>query len=323
MTDVSIVIGFHNQLDRLLETLESIIQQHTNFCWECLIVVNGPFLKDQRCAQALLTAWKTRLQQDPRIRLIESPAQGLTNALEIGCREAKGSLIARIDVGDAMATGRLQRQYESFQHHPDLVLATSDVEICGPAWEHLRIDSQPAAIGRPLRADTVPPEKGIGMDIPHHASVMFRRDAYIAADGYRSQFYFAQDWDLWFRLASHGKFIHLPEVLTRVRLFSDGLSSRHWREQRAIARLALACHIARRSGKSEAMPLQKASTIRPHPTQSRRFPWDGRRAEGAYFIAEALRRNGDRRCRTYFLEALRFGFWKPRIWIRTIQSLKF
>ena len=48
---------------------------------------------------------------------------------------------------------------------------------------------------------------------------------------------------------------------------------------------------------------------------------DGARAEGAYFIAEALRRNRDRRCWRYFREALCHGFWKPRIWIRAIQSV--
>jgi hypothetical protein len=41
-----------------------------------------------------------------------------------------------------------------------------------------------------------------------------------------------------------------------------------------------------------------------------------------YFIAEALRRNGDRRCQGYFREALRHGFWKPRIWVRFLQSLQ-
>jgi hypothetical protein len=94
-----------------------------------------------------------------------------------------------------------------------------------------------------------------------------------------------------------------------------------WREQRAIARLSLACHQARRSGQSEAPLLKQAATIRPRPPSRRFLPWDGRRAEGAYFIAEALRRNGDRRCRHYFLESLRNGFWKPRIWVRAVQAL--
>ena len=313
MPDVSVVLGVHAQPERLLTTLKSLQQQQGAVRWECLIVANGGFQPDQPCFNLL--------QADPRFRLLACSQPGLTTALAQGCRLARAPLIARLDVGDAMAPERLERQLQAFAQHPDLVLATSDVEICGPAWEHLRTDSQAAATGRPLRVDTVPPEQGIAIDIPHHASVMVRRDAYEAVGGYRPAFYFGQDWDLWYRLASQGMFVHLPEVLTRVRLFSDGLSSRHWREQRAIARLSLACHVARRSGQCESSLLSKAAAIRPRPQPPRWLPWDGRRAEGAYFIAEALRRNADHRCYHYFGEALRHGFWKPRIWVRATHSL--
>ncbi len=313
MTHVSVVLGVHADPERLLTTLESVAAQEGPLEWECLVVANGGFQPNQRCAAVL--------QAEPRFRLIHSPRPGLTEALAFGCRQARGPLLARIDVGDSMAPGRLHRQAQAFAHHPDLVLATSDVAYCGPAWEPLRILSQPAATGTPLRVDTVPPEQGIAIDIPHHASVMIRRDAYEAVGGYRPAFYFGQDWDLWYRLASEGTFVHLPEVLTRVRLFSDGLSSRHWREQRDIAQLSLACHGARRAGQPEQPLLDKAAAIRPTPRPRQVFPWDGRRAEGAYFIAEALRRNGDRRCHAYFREAIRHGFWKPRIWVRAIQSL--
>ena len=36
-----------------------------------------------------------------------------------------------------------------------------------------------------------------------------------------------------------------------------------------------------------------------------------------------LKRNRDRRFHRYVLEALRLGFWKPKIWFRTFQSLIF
>jgi glycosyltransferase involved in cell wall biosynthesis len=313
MPEISVVLGVHAHPERLLTTLESLRHQQCDVRWECLIVANGGFQIDAACARLL--------RADSRFRLLACQRPGLTSALALGCGEARGSLIARLDVGDVMAPDRLLRQRQAFDRHPDLVLATSDVEICGPSWEHLRTDSQAAATGQPLRVDTVPPEQGIAIDIPHHASVMMRRAAYEGAGGYRPAFYFGQDWDLWYRLASQGTFVHLPQVLTRVRLFSDGLSSRHWREQREIARLSLACHVVRSSGQAETLLLQRAATIRPRSQPRHRLPWDGRRAEGAYFIAEALRRNGDRRCRRYFREALRHGFWKPRIWVRGLHSL--
>ncbi len=298
---ISVVIGCHRDGEQLAGTLASIVAQRDAPSWECLIVANGAFQASDTLRQ--------RLASDGRFRLLHSPRQGLTEALILGCSQARGTFIARIDAGDAMEPQRLQRQAEALASDPGAVLCTSAVQVCGPEWEPLWT------------------ERGSGqaIAIPHHASVLFRRDAYEAAGGYRSAFYFGQDWDLWYRLAERGRVLLLDEPLTSVRLQVDGLSSRHHREQVAIARLSLACQQARARSTSEQPLLEQAALIRPNSASTdgsrRPVPWDGRRAEGAYFIAEALRRNGDRRCRIYFREALRHGFWKPRIWLRTLQSL--
>ena len=305
---ISVVIGCHRDGPLLAASLDSIAAQLQAPAWECLIVANGPFQAGEGLQQ--------RLAIDPRFRLLHSPRRGLTEALILGCARARGPFIARLDAGDAMEPQRLQRQAEALAADPAAVLCTSDVQVCGPCWEPLWIDRG----------------TGEAIDIPHHASVLFRRDAYEAEGGYRSAFYYGQDWDLWYRLAERGRFLLLHEPLTRVRLQVDGLSSRHRREQVAIARLSLSCQQARVRGNSEQLLLEQAALIRPaavaEPAASGRRswqpspPWDGRRAEGAYFIAEALRRNGDHRCRAYFREALSHGFWKPRIWLRFLQSLQ-
>jgi hypothetical protein len=153
---------------------------------------------------------------------------------------------------------------------------------------------------------------------------MFRRSAYEAVGGYRKEFYYGQDWDLWYRLAETGSFFHIPEVMTRVRLFPRGLSSRHWRDQHAIGALSRACYVARRSGQPEVSLLTQVSHFRPRPSGWRLpswFPFDQRHAEGSYFIGEALRRNGDPRCRRYFAEAFRYAPWLPKVWLRVAQSL--
>ena len=107
-----------------------------------------------------------------------------------------------------------------------------------------------------------------------------------------------------------------------MRLRTHGISSLHRSEQVAIARLSLACHVARCSGTSEHALLLEAAQIRPSRSAQRPIAWRrSREADGLYFIAENLRRKGDPRCRTYFLRALRKAFWKPRFWLRSLQSL--
>lgn len=314
----SVVLASHELTEPFFDSVQSALTalEHCPGHTECLVVLDGRPPVDRELVLSRFSWAQSQLQ------VCCIPKGGLTRALIAGCNLARGTFIARLDVGDAMAADRIARQLEAISADPHCVLATSAVEVCGPRWEPLWVNRGTEELaGAPTRVDHVPAPQGIAMDIPHHSSVMFRRTAYQAVGGYRSEFYFGQDWDLWYRLATAGNFVLLPEVLTRVRLFSVGLSSRHWREQREIARLSLACHLARRTGQPEAPLLEQAAALRPKQSAKRRLPWDGRRAEGAYFIAEALRRQGDRRCHRYFREAVKFGLWKPRIWTRALQSL--
>jgi hypothetical protein len=311
---ISVVIGTHEAGTELEETLASIAHQQGSPSWECLIVANGRFQTD-----AML---QKRLASDPRFRLLHSDLAGLTEALRLGCAQARGRWIARIDVGDVMEPTRLQHQAEGLERFAECVLCTTGVQICGPSWEPIWIDRADGAANTPIEAILTPAEQGLAIAIPHHASVMFQRHAYELAGGYRREFYFGQDWDLWYRLAHQGSFLLLDEVLTSMRLRTQGISSLHRREQVAIARLSLACHIARCSGRDEDQLLLQAAQIRPQSrSHGRRRFWQAREAEGLYFIAENLRRKGDPRCRSYFLRALAKGFWIPRLWLRFLQSL--
>jgi hypothetical protein len=176
----------------------------------------------------------------------------------------------------------------------------------------------------PRWVNTLPPADGIAADVPHHGSVLLRRTAYRRAGGYRSAFYFAQDWDLWYRLALLGSFGHCPQTLYACRLFDSGLSSRYWREQRRLAALALQLYGARVLGEGERPWLAQARRIRPRPRRDRLPSWQGwlnhRRAEGAYFIGERLRRLGDPRSRVYLRQALRQAPWLVKAWVRLLQA---
>ena len=72
----------------------------------------------------------------------------------------------------------------------------------------------------------------------HHGSVMFRREAYVKAGGYRAAFYYAQDWDLWYRLAALGTFAMVGQCLYRGRVTPGSISSSSRDRQVAYARLS-------------------------------------------------------------------------------------
>ena len=209
---ISVVMGVYNGGSNLDESIESVLQQtFTEF--EFLIVDDG---STDPLVASILARWA---QADARVRPLTKRNEGLTRALLDACAVARGDYIARIDVGDTMAQGRLEAQKSVLDTYPGCHLVTSAVSFHGPAWESMWVNK-----GRPTGTEPVcvlgkACDTGLDADIPHHGSVMFRRSAYEAVGGYRPEFYYGQDWDLWYRLAETGDFLVLPQVLYNARFF--------------------------------------------------------------------------------------------------------
>ncbi|MGH9760031.1 MAG: hypothetical protein ACREAC_04220 [Blastocatellia bacterium] len=150
-----------------------------------------------------------------------------------------------------------------------------------------------------------------------HGSVLFRASTYHAAGGYRPQFYYGQDNDLWYRLAEIGNFRMLQRTLYRARVMPNSVSSGNTRDQEALARLSRQALTLRLEGESDKQALDAAEFVRP------RGKWKvGNRAhaKGFYFIAECLRRNGDDRSLGYFMKSLRANPLALKAWLRLIQN---
>jgi hypothetical protein len=140
---------------------------------------------------------------------------------------------------------------------------------------------------------------------------MFRRDAYMAAGGYRAQFRFAQDLDLWVRMARLGRIVVVPEALYEATMEVSAISARNRTEQLEWARIALDL---RHAADPEAL-LARAAAIGPQKRAA------SGRAEGdaLYFIASCLRRRRDGRWRTYARGALRRNPAMLRAWLLFVR----
>jgi GT2 family glycosyltransferase len=150
----------------------------------------------------------------------------------------------------------------------------------------------------------------------HHGSVMFRRDAYERAGGYRASFYYGQDYDLWYRLAEIGQFQCIDQILYTARITTGSITGAARKPQLAIGKLSRQALVVRLHGESDAEIMARAATIRRAP----RLPIR-RRAESLYFIGEALRRNADVRARRYLRQSLLAWPFSFRAWVRYLQSL--
>ena len=307
---ISVVMGVFDGAGLLPETVDSVLKQ-TERNFEFIIVNDGS--TDSRVAQ-ILTDYERR---DGRVRIVSKSNEGLTKALIDGCAVARGAYIARIDAGDVMLPERLEKQKALLDRNPEVVFVSCWTEFCGPEWESLYIYKGKGTLegGESVLPDR--PEENL-RDVPcHHGSVMFRHDTYEAAGGYRWQFYYAQDWDLWYRLAERGLLAIIPEVLYRARVFSTSISAINMDRQTAIVKQALSAFCCRRRGEPEMECLASAAKIRSTGGLSEKRKDQG---AGSHFIGELLRKKGDARCRRYFLKALRVNFFRFNTWIRLLQS---
>jgi GT2 family glycosyltransferase len=221
MPKVSIVLSVYNGASTLADALETALIQSWED-WE-LIAINDGSTDD---SPALLTHYAER---DGRVRLLHHRHnRGLAHALNHGVHAAQGEYIMRMDHDDLNLRDRMKLQLELMETHRDVGVASCFVDPLfstdvSPtdrafllAWELTR---------RPLAAtpDRIPallPSRCVF----HHGEVMFRKQVWIEAGGYRPELTLAEDYDLWLRLVGRTKFRILPQTLY-LRRFGAGNST--------------------------------------------------------------------------------------------------
>lgn len=220
---VSILLPVRNEERHLPAALASLFRQSFSD-WELVAVDDG-----STDGTGSLLAEAAR--RDRRVRLLRRPPEGLVPALNAGLAACRAPLVARMDGDDVCHPRRLERQLAHLSAHPGAGLVACAVrhfprpQLRGgmaayEAWQNALIDH-----------DTI--LRDLFVESPFaHPSVLFRREVVERAGGYR-QMGWAEDYDLWLRLARDGvRFARLPEVL----LF--------WRDRpERLSRTAAACSL--------------------------------------------------------------------------------
>lgn len=310
------VISVFNGEERLSAALDSILGQ--SFAdLECIIVDDG----SQDSTPEILQCYASR---DARVRVHRQDNQGLTRSLVTGCAMAQGCYIARHDADDVSHPDRFVEQLALLDRIHEVGFVASATRWRAPGGEELGVVRREAD---PVRATEALLHRRLGP--PAHGSVMMRRSVYEAAGGYRREFHFAQDADLWLRMAEISSFACLPDI--RYDLLRDPASiSGRWRPyQQRFGHIAEACGELRRRGEDERPLLEVASDLSAQIVRIRAGsnPSDSdsvlRRAMATAYhaIGAELLGKGDPAARGYLLKALRADPIRPRTWVRLLQSL--
>lgn len=211
MPKVSVIIPAYNALEYLPLAVDSVIQQtFQNF--ELLVVDDG--------SSDGTVSWVNQTT-DPRIKLISQTNRGASTARNTGIENSKGDYIAFLDADDLWRPSKLAKQVKQLDLLPQAGLVHCWTEFTNAQGEqtgklmtsHGEGDVwQEMVIYNLLRCGSTP---------------MVRRICFEDLGKFDTTLKYAEDWDMWIRIAAHYEFSVINEPLVLYREHSGNKSKNY------------------------------------------------------------------------------------------------
>lgn len=214
--------------DRFAAAIASCLAQESVDA-EVIVVCNGPG------SRAIADRVRREFAQASSMMVLETEIAQLIFSLNFGAHHARGRYIARMDADDLAYPSRLALQFEFMESNPDVVVCGMDYDL---------IDNQDRAVQRVVvpHDDAAIRSKLTWSNPFCHPTTMIRKSALVAAGGYQGGLY-AEDYDLWVRLASIPgfKFANLAIAGIGYRATPQGLARRARAAYSSVASTQFRC----------------------------------------------------------------------------------
>lgn len=211
---ISIILPTYNGGKYIKRSIESVISQSYDN-WELLIVDDGSTDNTENIVREYMG-------KDKRIIYLKNKYNlGIQKTLNKGLKEAKGEYIARIDDDDEwIDKDKLKKQIEFLENNKDLVLIGTGVIVVNENGIEMLRYLLP-------EKDSDIRSRILGKNCFVHSSVMFRKESALALGGYdeSKDSRHIEDYDLWLKLGTKGKFHNLPLYSVKFALREGSLSS--------------------------------------------------------------------------------------------------
>ena len=207
MPKLSIILSVYNGEKYLHEAIDSILRQ-TFTDYEFIIINDGSTDNTKHLLEEY---------SDSRIRLFHQRNIGLTRSLNKGLKIAKGGYIARQDADDISLPERLSREVDFLDQNPDVGLVGTHVAFIDKNGKEIDVWKTPAEHEQIMKTFQ-------NRNSFCHGAVMFRKECIKKVGGYREKLLYAQDYDLWLRIAEQYKTANLGVVLYKNRRTSNSIS---------------------------------------------------------------------------------------------------
>jgi glycosyltransferase involved in cell wall biosynthesis len=203
-------MSVYNDAQFIAESMESILSQDGP---ECEFVIVDDAGTDN--SSAILDS-----HSDPRITLIRHDGnRGLAASLNHGLRYCRGKYIARQDGDDVSGPGRIRKQVALLEHHPEIAYLGTGLIVINEQGKQGRkylFPEEPEEIRKQVRNLMTPLA---------HPTLMFRREALLAVNGYDELFKKSEDYDLHMRLLARFNASNIREPLVRLRLRGQSMQN--------------------------------------------------------------------------------------------------
>ena len=194
---ISVLLPVHNAELYIDEAIKSILAQ-TFGDFELLALDDGS-------TDRSLLILREHEAKDSRVHIFSRANRGLVASLNELIAKARGRYLARMDADDICMPDRFRSQVAFLDSFPDHVLVGAWVETVNAA-------GLPIGILRcPTSHEEIDQDHLSGHTSIRHPTAMVRRSAVMSAGCYRSEFIYAEDLDLFLRLAELGKLANLPD----------------------------------------------------------------------------------------------------------------
>jgi glycosyltransferase involved in cell wall biosynthesis len=198
---VTVLMPVYNGELHVADAIESVLSQ--SFAdFELLIVNDG---STDRTGEIVGS------YDDPRVVVIDNPRNlGLGRALNVGVRFARGELMARLDADDVSHPERLARQIALMDSQPS-------VAMVGTWFTETDAEGRVVIRGTPP-ADPTAMRWSLLFHCPIiHSTVMLRRSVLEEVGPYDESIRYAEDYDLWTRIARTMIITNVEEMLVEYR----------------------------------------------------------------------------------------------------------
>jgi glycosyltransferase involved in cell wall biosynthesis len=217
--------------DHVREALDSIVRQSLQ-PQEILIIKDGLLTRE---LDEVVDGFAA--ERGPQVRVIAyEENRGLGRVLAEGVKQCRSGIIARMDADDIAREDRFEKQYRVLMEHPEIDLVGSWIDEFQGDIRHIISVRKVPATYEEIRAFAKK------RNPINHPTVMFRKQAVLAAGNYQEMLWF-EDYLLWVNMLLNGsKMMNLQESLVYYRVGPEMFQRRggwryvrhEWRLQRRL-----------------------------------------------------------------------------------------